>query len=217
MTKVLFTGFEPFDGGATNPSWPAAERAAAAWTGPGSAAAVLFPVSFSDTPRLLAQALRSHDPTVVVAAGLGPTRAVSVERIAVNIMDARIPDNEGAQPVDAEVLPGQPLAYRASLPVKTCASALHTAGFPVQVSSSAGTFVCNQMFYLLCDWVANGADARVGFIHLPWPGRVSGYSPLTVDRMAAALQLVAATTVVTGNDEKIALSEFTDPAVTSTT
>lgn len=194
MTTVLFTGFEPFGGGKTNPSWKAAQLAAAAWQGPGAAAAELLPVTFNGLPRALAKVLRSHNPKVVVAAGLGPVAGVCLERVAINLIDARIQDNDGVQPVDEPVLTGAQTAYFATLPIKVCLQALQEAGLPGQVSLSAGAYVCNQTLYLLGDWVANGAKAQVGFVHLPRPGRIKGGS-LSYEDLGRALCIVAAATL----------------------
>jgi pyroglutamyl-peptidase len=100
----------------------------------------------------------------------GGRSVLSVERVAINLVDARIPDNRGAQPVDAPVVPGGPAAYFATLPVKALHRAAQQACLPCEVSQTAGTFVCNAVFYGLMHQIATGAvpGARGGFVHVPW-------------------------------------------------
>src|SRR5690606_29511492 len=125
--------------------------------------AVELPCVFDAAPRALAAALAEHTPDVVVALGLASGRlGVTPERVAVNLGDARIPDNAGAQPRDAEVVPGGPVAYFSTLPVKAAVAAVHEAGLPASMSMSAGTYVCNATFYALQHATA-GTSIRSGF------------------------------------------------------
>ncbi|WP_341474724.1 pyroglutamyl-peptidase I [Simplicispira sedimenti] len=114
---------------------------------------------------------RPTRPALVLCLGqAGGRGALSVERIAINLVDARIPDNQGEQPVDAPVVPAGPAAYFATLPVKALHRAAQRAGLPCEVSQTAGTFVCNAVFYGLLHQLAAGAaaGARGGFVHVPW-------------------------------------------------
>lgn len=176
--RVLLTGFEPFGGGATNPSWDVARAVAAAWQGPEDVRAVELPCVFDSASRALAAALDEHTPDVVVALGLAAGRAgVTPERVAINLADARIPDNAGAQPRDAEVVPGGPAAYFSTLPVKAAVAAVHELGFPASLSMSAGTYVCNATFYAL-QHVTAGTRVRAGFVHVPDVGDEPGQMAL---------------------------------------
>ncbi|TNM62396.1 pyroglutamyl-peptidase I [Streptomyces sp. NP160] len=200
-TRVLLTGFEPFAGDEANPSWPAAQRAAEllAAAPPRQLAVTtrLLPVEFGRSAELLRAAVREVRPAVVVCAGLaGGTDAVRVERVAVNLDDARIPDAAGRQPVDVPAVPGGPAAWFATLPVKAAVRAVAEAGVPVQLSASAGGFVCNHVFAALMDHLETEDDderARGGFVHLPWASELPhppGVPHLPLEQLAQALTAV---------------------------
>ncbi len=168
--RILLTGFAPFAGESVNPSAIAvAALAARAPVGVRLATEVL-PVSYRDAVPPLLRALRRHAPDVVLALGLAGGRPhVSVERVAINIDDARIPDNDGIQRIDTPVVPGGPAAYFATIPVKATVAALRAAGVPAEVSQTAGTFLCNHVFYRACHAAATEHPGlRVGFLHVPW-------------------------------------------------
>jgi pyroglutamyl-peptidase len=113
----------------------------------------------------------------VICVGQAAGRAdVTVERVAVNIDDSRIPDNEGKNPVDLPIVPDGPVAYWSTLPIKTIVQALGSSGVPASVSNSAGTFVCNHIFYGLMHALAQSAgETKGGFIHLPLlPEQIAG-------------------------------------------
>jgi pyroglutamyl-peptidase len=169
--KVLVTGFEPFGGDAVNASAEAVGALAASWMGPDELITAVLPVAFEevrapDGPLL--RLLDEHAPDVVVAAGLaaGITH-VRLEQVAINLMDARIPDNRGAQPVDVAVADGGPAAWFTTLPVKAAAAAVREAGIPAGVSYSAGTYVCNATFYALQHALAERPQVLSGFVHVP--------------------------------------------------
>jgi pyroglutamyl-peptidase len=106
-------------------------------------------------------------PRAVIALGLAASRQeISIERVALNVDDARIPDNRGQQPIDEPVVPEGPYAYPSSLPIKRIAAALTDAGWRAAVSQTAGTYVCNHVFYALMHAV-QGQGIRAGFIHVP--------------------------------------------------
>jgi len=118
---ILLTGFEPFGGEATNPSWTAAEAASAILQAEGHAVTTVeLPCVFGQSIAVLEDALQRHSPELVICVGQAGGRArISLERVAINCDDARIPDNAGNRPVDEEVIPGGPAAYFSTLPVKT--------------------------------------------------------------------------------------------------
>ncbi|WP_281872942.1 pyroglutamyl-peptidase I [Brachybacterium paraconglomeratum] len=148
---VLLSGFAPFDGAATNESWEAVREAVPALVARGvDAEAVELPVEFGTASERLAEAVRGLRPRLVVAVGLAAGRtAITPERVAINIRDARIPDNAGASPVDEPVVPGAPVGRFSTLPVKAMVASLAADGVPAAVSQTAGTYVCNDVFYAL--------------------------------------------------------------------
>jgi pyroglutamyl-peptidase len=166
---VLLTGFEPFGGARTNPSWDAASRVAATWDGPGAVHARRIPVTFADAPGAVLDAVAEVRPDAVVMLGLhGGAHEVRLERVAVNVADARIPDNAGAQPVDRPVVEGGPVGHWSTLPLRAALEALQAVGVPAALSPSAGTYVCNATFYAVQDALAKGTGPRVsGFVHVP--------------------------------------------------
>jgi pyroglutamyl-peptidase len=148
----------------------------------------------------LQQALAEHRPDIVLALGQAEGRCdFSVERVAINVQDARIPDNAGAQPIDVPVIAGGPSAYFSTLPIKTLVAGLKAAGYPASVSQTAGTFVCNQVFYALQHTLA-GLGVHSGFVHLPllpeqaanWkgPSLPSWPAPLQIGATQCALDLL---------------------------
>lgn len=165
---VLLTGFEPFGGESINPSWQVAQALAGSGVGGAPVVAEQLPCVFGSARLALLQALQRHRPRLVLALGQAQGRTdFSIERVAINVDDARIADNAGAQPVDEPVVAGAPTAYFATLPIKAMVAALRAGGLPASVSQSAGTFVCNHVFFALMHALAGQAGVRGGFMHLP--------------------------------------------------
>jgi pyroglutamyl-peptidase len=167
---VLVLGFEPFDGESLNPSAQIARCLDGETIGRHRLVGAILPVAFGDAPIALAQHLDRHQPGFVFALGLAGGRAeIALERVAINLIDARIADNAGLQPIDTPVLKDGPGAYFSSLPLKTMQARVQSLGIPCVLSLSAGTFVCNQVFYWLGHLLATEhPGACGGFIHLPW-------------------------------------------------
>jgi len=181
---VLLTGFEPFGGDAVNPSQLVVERLA----GEVDAVAVL-PVSASETPIALQAAIERHRPDLVLSLGLASTRdQVTLERVAINVVDCRIADNAGVLLRDAPVLPGGPAAYFATLPLRAILAAWETAGIPAELSNSAGTFMCNQALYWSLH-LAGERGHRAGFVHVPRPSLEHGLPGLPLDTMVDAVRI----------------------------
>ena len=170
--KIIVTGFEPFGGAETNASWEAVKDLRDVRT-------VLLPVSFRRAAGMI-RSLAAEEPDLLICVGeAGNRKAISLERIAVNWMDARIPDNDGWQPVDEKICPDRPAAWFPTLPVREMAEAVQAAGIPAELSWSAGTYVCNTVFYSLMDEIDRlGLKTKGGFIHVPagWmePGQLRG-------------------------------------------
>lgn len=168
MQNVLLTGFEPFDKAAVNPSWEAVRQLDGVPLSEGvKIVARCLPCAFATAAETLLQLINELQPAMVIATGLGPGRSdISIERVAINVNDARIPDNLGAQPIDTSVVEGGPAAYFSTLPIKGMVKAVREAGIAASVSQTAGTFVCNQVFYRLQHALV-GTGVRSGFIHVP--------------------------------------------------
>jgi pyroglutamyl-peptidase len=189
---LLLTGFEPFGGEFVNPSWEIA-RALDGWVCEGrTVRAVRLPCAFGDALRTLDDALAAHRPELVICLGQAGGRAeISIERVALNVDDARIPDNLGRQPIDAAVVPEGPAAYFSTLPIKALAHDLRGSGIAAAVSNTAGTFVCNHVFYALMHRLATTpalAQARGGFVHVPYTPEQVAERPGT-PAMALATQV----------------------------
>lgn len=163
--RVLVTAFEPFGGSAVNASAAMLEALRVEEV---ELTRVVLPCAFGPDLAALDAALDRCRPDWVIATGeAGGRGAISLERVAINVVDARIPDNAGAQPVDVPVIEGGPAAYWTSLPIKAMAARLRAEGFPAEISQTAGTFVCNHLFYGLMDRLAGREGVRGGFVHVP--------------------------------------------------
>lgn len=193
---VLVTGFEPFGGDDINPSWDIAQALQGEHLPDGTRIeAALLPCAFESVASALEQAIERHRPRLLIALGLAGSRSeLGVERVALNWCDARIADNAGHQPLDRPLVPGAPLAYFSALPVKAMVQAMREAGAPASVSYSAGTFVCNQVLYLLAHGMqTRWHGLRGGFIHVPGlPGQASitapGFAGLPLDLQVRAVR-----------------------------
>ena len=167
--KALVTGFEPFGDDPVNPAAEALQRLPPQ-LGELSIATRLLPTVFGQALDALEQAVAAILPDIVLGVGLaGGRAALSLERVAINIDDARIPDNAGRQPIDRPVVAGGPAAYFATLPIKAAAAAMRQEGLPAIISNTAGTFVCNHLFYGIMHLAATRyRDMRGGFLHVPY-------------------------------------------------
>jgi pyroglutamyl-peptidase len=204
MQTVLLTGFEPFDGEAVNPSWLIAQALDGERIGGAAVVARQLPCVFGRAQQALGAALAEHRPALVLALGQASGRCeLSIERVALNVDDARIPDNAGAQPADEPVVPGGPAAYFSTLPIKAMVAAVRGAGIPASVSQTAGTFVCNHVFYALMHALQTRPGVRGGFMHVPLlpaqaalrPGQPSLPLETLVQGTRAALAAALATRV----------------------
>lgn len=192
LPVVLLTGFDPFGGEAVNPSWLAAQALQGRRIAGHRVVAARLPVVFGESLAVLHRLLAAHRPALVVCAGqAGGRAALSLERVAINVDDARIPDNANCQPVDEPVVAQGPAAYFSTLPVKAMRQALRQGGIAAEVSQTAGTFVCNHVFYGLMHALATRRGfrrTRGGFIHVPWlPGQ--GEPSMALDEMVRGLRL----------------------------
>lgn len=184
--KMLITGFDPFGGASINPAWEAV-KGLPDEVGDFVLCKLEIPTVFGLAAEKALEKAAEFCPDVILCVGqAGGRSAVTPERIAVNIRDAKIPDNAGNQPEGQFVIPDSPAAYFVTVPVMEMAAAIRDAGLPGVVSNSAGAFVCNDTLYLLLHYYA-GTDVKVGFVHVPWlPEQGSPSLPLA--QTAAALE-----------------------------
>jgi pyroglutamyl-peptidase len=195
MVQVLLTGFGPFADEPENPSSRVAELAAEELRRRGyEAASATLPVSFRRCGAEIRRLLEELRPRVCVALGLsGGISHVRVERVAVNMKDARRPDNDGEQPVDEPIDPGGPAAYFSTLPTRLILEKLREEGIPAALSYSAGTFLCNfAMYTLLRHSELKGYPARAGFLHLPYTPEIAARKPGPPPSLPLDLQVKAA-------------------------
>jgi len=201
MKTVLLTGFEPFDGAATNPSWEAVHLLDG-WSGAQSGisfrvVARELPCVFGRSIETLLAAVDELQPDLVIAVGqAGGRPELSIERIAINVDDARIPDNAAQQPVDVPIVASGPAAYFTTLPIKAMAAAIRAQGIKAGVSQTAGTFVCNHVFYALMHHLrSHGKAVKAGFIHVPFlPEQAAAYPvqptpSMALDQIVAGLRV----------------------------
>lgn len=201
---ILITGFDPFGGDSLNPSWLIAQALEGQRIAGHRVVAAQLPTVFGASLGQLRALTTAHQPALTLCLGqAGGRSALSLERVGININDARIPDNLGAQPIDTPVVPGGPAAYFANLPLKAMLRAMQQAGVPCEVSQTAGTFVCNHVLYGLLHMLqAQGigpAGARGGFVHVPWlPGQ--GTPHLALRDMVRGIHAALWAAVLTRSD-----------------
>lgn len=167
--KLLITGFDPFGGEQVNPAFEAVRLLPDEIAGL-ELCKLEIPTEFIKSGVILKDALRAVHPNAVLCVGqAGGRTAVTPERVAINLMDARIPDNAGYQPIDTPVVPDGPAAFFTTLPVKAIAARIQSDGLPAAVSNTAGTYVCNSLLYTLLHTAAlEYPGLRGGFLHVPY-------------------------------------------------
>ena len=166
MKHLIITGFDPFGGETVNPAWEAVSRLPDT-VGGYRLTKLQIPTVFAKAAEQVLAAAGADAPDVILCVGqAGGREAVTPERVAINCMDARIPDNAGNQPREKPVIPGGSDGIFSTVPVRKMADAIEEVGIPGKVSNTAGTFVCNDTLYRLLHHYA-GTAVRVGFIHVP--------------------------------------------------
>ena len=185
MKKLLITGFAPFGGGDINPSWQAVQ-ALPDRVGDFELCKMEIPTVFAEAASLVITRAEQMGAEMVLSVGMAAGRdAVTPERIAVNIRDARIPDNAGNQPRGEFVSADGPAAYFATVPVEKMAQAIRDKNIRATVSNSAGAYVCNDVMYSLLHRFA-GTDVKAGFIHVPQLPR-QGSPSMELEKITEAL------------------------------
>jgi pyroglutamyl-peptidase len=201
--RVLVTGFDPFGGSDVNPSWLAVQSLDGERIEGHTIVAAQLPTVFDRSLEVLRGLLEAHQPVLAIGTGqAGGRTALSLERVAINVNDARIPDNAQAQPVDTPVIDGGPSAYFSSLPIKAMLAALEAAGIAGEVSQTAGTFVCNHVFYGLMHELATRPQlrgVRGGLIHVPWLPE-QGQPSMPLQEIAEGLRVAIRCALTTGAD-----------------
>ncbi|UXI69552.1 pyroglutamyl-peptidase I [Tahibacter amnicola] len=207
--KVLLTGFDPFGGETINPSWEAVRGLDGEDIAGHRIVATCLPTEFGRSRRALRAAIARAEPGIVLCVGqAGGRAALSIERVAINVDDARIPDNAGRQPVDRPIIADAPAAYFATLPIKSMLTALQGAGVPAEISQTAGTFVCNHVFFALMHALASRRTCRGGFVHIPYlpeqAARHPGAPGLALETVQRGLRILIETAATTRRDRRIA-------------
>jgi pyroglutamyl-peptidase len=214
MVKVLVTAFDAFGGEPVNPALEAVRRLPRLLDTVGAGAIEVvpreIPTVFGLSRRVLAAAIAETDPDIVIGIGqAGGRPAFSIERIAINIDDARIPDNAGNCPIDRPIEAEGPAAYFSTLPIKTLTRALRDAGIPAEVSQTAGTFVCNHLFYGLMHLAATRMPVlRGGFVHIPYlpeqAARHPGQPSMAIETIVRGLEELVRTAATVDRDITVA-------------
>ncbi|MDP1740293.1 MAG: pyroglutamyl-peptidase I [Polaromonas sp.] len=203
MPRVLLTGFDAFGGESINPSWLAVRPLHGRQVASHRIVAAQLPTVFDKSILELARLMRLHTPALVICVGqAGGRDALSLERVAINVNDARIADNASAQPVDTPVVAGAPTAYFSTLPIKAMLQALQREGLAAEVSQTAGTFVCNHVFYGLMRQLATQPackHTRGGFIHVPYLAG-QGQPCMALEDLTRGLHIATRTALTTQRD-----------------
>lgn len=167
--KVLITGFDPFGGEKINPAWEAVKRVSDKIEG-ADIIKLQIPTVFKKSAQKLFENIEKENPDIVICVGqAGGRYEFCVERVAINLDDGRIPDNEGYQPVDVKVFEDGENAYFSNLPIKAMVEEVKKTGIPAAVSNTAGTYVCNHIMYSLLYYInKNKLNIKGGFIHVPY-------------------------------------------------
>jgi len=199
--KILLTGFEPFGGSTVNPSIAACRRLEGKRVDGFEIVVKEIPLRFHEIRGAIEEYIARLDPVAVICTGQSGRASISLERVAINVADARIPYNCGTHPVDESLSEEGPAAYFSALPLREILSAMNEAGVPAVISNSAGTFGCNKVFYHLMDYRSRvGLEIPAGFIHVPpLPEQaVNKETPsMTLDLIAEALKVAASTVAST--------------------
>jgi len=211
LKKVLVTGFEPFGGAKINPALEAIKRLDGEQLNGGEIVTCQVPVTRFESTQVVVEAIEHFKPDYVITLGQAAGRAeITPERIAINIDDYRIPDNAGNQPIDQPIVEGGPAAYFSTLPIKAITKQLQQAGIACQVSNSAGTFVCNHLFYGLQHYLV-GQSIPHGFVHIPLVPEqdTTGSQPvMPLDIIVDGLKIMAQTVIQTDGDIEFGAGEI---------
>jgi len=204
VKKVLITGFDPFGKDVVNPALEAVKKLEGKKIDDVELITQKVPTVFHQSIKVVTEAIEKHQPDVVICVGqAGGRTQITPERVAINVDDARIPDNQNNQPIDEAIAEDGPVAYWSTLPVKRMVHEMKESGIPAAVSNSAGTFVCNHLFYGVMNYLEkNAPHIRGGFIHIPFipEQTVNNNAPsIGLDTIVKGLEVAA---VVAANEKE---------------
>lgn len=211
--KILITGFDPFGNSTINPAYEAVKRLPDVVKG-AEIIKLEIPTVFYKCGEVLEEAVKRESPDVVICVGqAGGRSSITIEKTAINLIEARIPDNEGKQPFDTPVCEDGPTAYFASIPVKAMVKKIYDNKIPAKVSYTAGTFVCNDIMYRLLYMIDKKyPKMKGGFIHVPYLTEQvldlpEGTPSMSAETIAKALEYSLEAVIENENDIKIAMGE----------
>ncbi len=200
IKTVLITGFEPFNNESINPSWLAV-KALPEQIDEYKIYKLELPTEFKDSTNLLQETVQELKPEIVICVGqAGGRRSITVERVAINMLDYSIKDNSGYQPIDEVINEKGPTAYFSSLPIKKIIKKVNEANISCAISNTAGTFVCNSVMYTLLDITNNYyPNTKAGFIHVPFSNEQvknkENIPSMKIKDMTKALMIAIKTTI----------------------
>lgn len=211
--KILITGFDPFGGAKINPAYEAVKLLPDKIKD-AEMIKLEIPTVFKKEGEVLEAGIEKHKPDVVICVGqAGGRSGMTVEKVAINLMEARIPDNDGQQPMDEPVCSDGENAYFAKLPVKAIVQNMLEQGIPARVSYTAGTYVCNDVMYRLLYLIEKKyPEMKGGFIHVPYlPEQVidlpDGTPSMTAEMIAKALEYAVEAVIENEEDLKTVMGE----------
>lgn len=211
MKKLLLTAFTPFDGERINPALEAVKLVKDR-IGNLLIVKLEVPTVFGKSIDTVREAIERERPDFVLSIGQAGGRAeITPERVAINLDDARIPDNEGNQPIDEPIFPDGENAYFSTLPVKAMVEAIRKEGLPSSLSNSAGTYVCNHLMYGILYYLDKRPSMKAGFIHVPYiPEQTKNKKEmpaLELSEIVRGLEVAITAIAINGTDKKLAYGQ----------
>ena len=209
--KLLLTAFTPFDGERINPALEAVKLVKDR-IGNLLIVKLEVPTVFGKSIDTVREAIEREKPDFVLSIGQAGGRAeITPERVAINLDDARIPDNEGNQPIDEPIFPDGENAYFSTLPVKAMVEAIRKEGLPSSLSNSAGTYVCNHLMYGILYYLDKRPGMKAGFIHVPYiPEQTKNKKEmpaLELSEIVRGLEAAITAIAINGTDKKLAYGQ----------
>ncbi len=209
--KILVTGFDPFGGESLNPAFEAVKLLPDNIAG-AKIIKLEIPTVFGKGAMAVEKAIEEHKPNCVVCIGqAGGRSCISIEKVGINYIDARIPDNDGNQPLDVKIKEDGETAYFATLPIKAMVENVRKHGIQSHLSFTAGTYVCNDVMYSLLYYISkNNLDIKGGFIHVPYTisqtvDKANGTPGWSEDCIAKGLEYAIEAIALNDEDKSIAL------------